>query len=62
MDSQNFTTVKKSKWIVEKYTLMWDDEEDVDYVYKCPECRRRYDARENFCPNCGTDMRETDEK
>lgn len=27
-------------------------------VYQCPECKRRTVIKENFCPNCGADMRD----
>ena len=27
-------------------------------VYSCPVCGRRTIVKENFCPSCGTDMRE----
>ena len=27
-------------------------------IYHCPECNRRTVIKENFCPTCGTDMRE----
>lgn len=29
-----------------------------DWEYKCSNCGKVYDGEYNFCPNCGTDMRE----
>ena len=40
---------KKGKWIELDYTQAWE--------YKCDQCGRLSDFKENFCPNCGADMR-----
>ena len=32
-------------------------EADEPCFYRCSECGRLIDERENFCPNCGVDMR-----
>lgn len=34
---------------------------DILQEFKCPECRRCFGIKTNFCPNCGADMRVTRE-
>lgn len=43
-------------WIEGKYS-----DEDVRYndsSYKCSNCGKRVDFKENFCPSCGTEMKD----
>ena len=41
----------------------WMDREVYDADrWKCSKCGRTEQYKENFCPNCGADMREGDEK
>lgn len=42
---------KKGKWIELDFTEAWE--------YRCDQCGRRSDFKENFCPNCGADNRGT---
>ena len=44
---------KKGKWI------SLDDSRGKynDYGYKCSECGEHSEYEENYCPNCGADMR-----
>ena len=51
--------------IEERKTGKWISLDDFrgrynDYGYKCSECGEHSDYEENFCPNCGTDMRGND--
>ena len=37
---------------------VWIEAREEDPCYwKCSECKRQVDYKENFCPNCGADMR-----
>lgn len=45
---------KTGHWIVGKYTE--DDIRYNDRSYKCSECGRVVDFKDNFCPNCGAKM------
>lgn len=29
-------------------------------ILRCPKCNTRFDKFPNFCPNCGTDMKEVE--
>lgn len=40
---------KKGKWLELDFTEAWD--------YKCDQCGKLSDFEENYCPNCGADMR-----
>lgn len=40
---------KKGKWLELDFTEAWE--------YKCDQCGRLSDFEENYCPNCGADMR-----
>ena len=40
---------KKGEWIDLDYTEAW--------LYKCDQCGRRSDFKDNYCPDCGADMR-----
>lgn len=40
---------KTGKWIELDFTEAWE--------YKCDQCGRLSDFKDNFCPNCGADMR-----
>lgn len=40
---------KTGKWMELDFTEAWE--------YRCDQCGRRSDFKENFCPNCGADMR-----
>lgn len=42
----------------------WDYTDDMYETYKCSECGFNTDdyIEYNFCPNCGADMREGEEK
>ena len=40
---------KKGKWIELDFTEAWE--------YKCDQCGRLSDFKDNFCPYCGADMR-----
>ena len=42
---------KKGKWIELDFTEAWE--------YRCNQCGRRSDFKENFCPNCGCEMEQT---
>lgn len=42
---------KTGKWMELDFTEAWE--------YRCDQCGRRSDFKENFCPNCGADMRGT---
>ena len=46
----------KGEWILE-----YDGGNEYDNLYKCSKCGVEYGCEEydkpNFCPNCGTDMR-----
>lgn len=46
----------KGEWILE-----YDGDNECDNLYKCSMCGVEYGCEEydkpNFCPNCGTDMR-----
>lgn len=40
----------------------WIDHQDGRWIYaKCSECGKVQDAKSNFCPYCGVDMREEEE-
>lgn len=49
----NLTSVKpkKGEWIKRAPSL-----------YRCSECGRFSPGQENFCPNCGAEMEESDDK
>lgn len=34
----------------------------ANYYYKCSECGKDIIGEHNFCPNCGADMRESEDK
>ena len=40
---------QKGEWIDLDYTEAW--------LYKCDQCGRRSDFKDNYCPDCGADMR-----
>ena len=40
---------KTGEWIELDFTQAWE--------YKCDQCGRLSDFKDNFCPNCGADMR-----
>lgn len=40
---------KTGEWIELDFTEAWE--------YKCDQCGRMSDFKDNFCPNCGADMR-----
>lgn len=40
---------KTGEWIELDFTEAWE--------YKCDQCGRLSDFKDNFCPNCGADMR-----
>ena len=48
---------KKGKWIDETFKP-WGL---VYHPYKCDQCGEHSEADSNFCPNCGTDMRQREE-
>lgn len=55
-------TIKHMPTIEERKTGKWISLDDSrgkynDYGYKCSECGEHSDYEENFCPNCGADMR-----
>ena len=41
---------KRGEWL--------DAREEDPCWYICSECKRMVDDNSNYCPNCGTDMRE----
>lgn len=62
-DAPTIEERKTGKWI-------WDGESQREYPYKCSECgkinyyaflydaeTRAYKQQDNYCPNCGADMR-----
>lgn len=50
----------KQTYRIEKIHYSCDDIETykLPYGYCCSICSRRVKVKENFCPNCGADMRE----
>ena len=40
---------KTGEWIELDFTEAWE--------YKCDQCGRLSDFKDNYCPNCGADMR-----
>ena len=49
---------KKGRWIsLDDFRGKYNDR-----GYKCSECDEHSDYEENFCPNCGADMREVDDE
>ena len=48
-----FVKRKKGKWIsLDDFRGKYNE-----FGYKCSECKEQSDYEENFCPNCGADMR-----
>ena len=46
----------------EPRTGHWIDHQDGRWIYaKCSECGKVQDAKSNFCPYCGADMRGVEE-
>lgn len=50
---------KIGRWIKGKYRD--DDIRYNDSSYKCDKCSRIVDFKENYCPNCGAKMTESEE-
>ena len=48
-DAPTIEERKKGKWIELDFTEAWE--------YKCDQCGRLSDFKDNFCPYCGADMR-----
>lgn len=50
--------VKRGKWEVSRTDYGWNGAEFPTHC-KCTECGREvpYQDKDNFCPNCGADMR-----
>lgn len=49
---------KKGKWIsLDDFRGKYNEN-----GYKCSECDEHSDYKENFCPNCGADMRQREEQ
>ena len=50
--------VKRGRW-----RLIGADKRGLGGIFVCSVCDRTFPYKTNFCPNCGTDMRDaTDEK
>lgn len=49
IDEQPTIEPKKGKWLELDFADAWE--------YKCDQCGKLSDFEENFCPNCGADMR-----
>ena len=43
-----------SKWLVYEVA---NTEEEPPIAWECSECGEVVEAKHNFCPNCGCDMR-----
>lgn len=49
--------------VVERKRGKWIEAREYDPCYWiCSECKRQVDIQENFCPNCGADMRGIDDE
>lgn len=53
--------VVRGKWIVSRTDYGWNSAEFPTHC-KCEKCGREipYNDKDNFCPNCGADMREVE--
>lgn len=51
--------VVRGEWVVSRTDYGWNGAEFPTHC-KCTECGREvpYQDKDNFCPNCGADMRE----
>lgn len=54
--AENVVPVQLGKWVVERICNF-----PALYRYECSECGMENDGEDNFCPNCGADMRKDGE-
>jgi len=55
--AENVAPRESAEWIEKVKPCEWS-EDDVEISYKCSHCNNIFDYVSNYCPNCGSKMKE----